>query len=162
MAVGRAAASAKGTKDANDTTDAVAREAWGLVLDLFFRHGREQMFDACEAVGLTPGLMRALLSLAPGEGRPMKLLAGSWRCEASHVTSLVDGLEQRGLAERRGHPTDRRVKTVVLTAAGERTRDELLRRLHQPPPFFASLTAAEARTLRHILGKLTAAVAGER
>ncbi len=53
-----------------------------------------------------------------GDARPMKSLSGLWRCDASYVTSLVDALEVRGIVERRAHPTDRRGKTVVLTAEG--------------------------------------------
>ena len=55
------------------------------------------------------------MSIQPDESKPMKVLAAQWRCDASYVTSLVDGLEQRGLVERRLHPTDRRAKTIALT-----------------------------------------------
>ena len=135
-----------------------ARQAWGSVLALFFaEENHDRMHDACEALGLTPGLVRALLSLEPGEGRPMKALAGRWRCDASYVTSLVDSLEQRGIVERRGHPTDRRAKTVVLTAEGERVRAALLERLHEPPAGFAALSAEEQATLRDLLAKAVAA-----
>lgn len=34
------------------------------------------------------------------------------------MVALVDGLERRGLVERRGHPADRRKNTLVLTAEG--------------------------------------------
>ena len=97
--------------------------------------------------------MRALLSMQPGQVRPMKSLAGQWRCDASYVTSVVDGLEQRGILERGAHPTDRRARTVVLTAEGERVRDALLARLHEPPAGFAALAPDEQATLRDLLAK---------
>ena len=138
-----------------------ARDAWRNVLALFFAdENHDRMHDACESVGLTPGLMRALLSMQPGQSRPMKSLAGQWRCDASYVTSLVDGLEQRGIVERQAHPTDRRVKTVVLTAEGERVRDALLARLHQPPAGFVALTPEEQATLRDLLAKAAGPTAG--
>jgi DNA-binding MarR family transcriptional regulator len=121
----------------------------------------DRMHEACEAAGLSPGLMKALLSIKPGDAIPMKLLTTEWRCDASYVTSLVDGLEERGIVERRAHPTDRRAKTIVLTSEGERTRDELLGRLHEPPPFFGALTGAEQRALRDLLRKLLVAAGAE-
>ena len=36
----------------------------------------------------------------------------------SRMVALVDELEQRGLVERRPHPSDRRVRALYLTAEG--------------------------------------------
>jgi DNA-binding MarR family transcriptional regulator len=112
------------------------------------------MHAACEALSLTPGLMKSLISMQPGEPTPMKVLATRWRCDASYVTSLVDGLEDRGLVERQLHPTDRRAKTIVLTPEGDRTRLAVLARLHEPPASLNELTTAEQRTLRDLLAKI--------
>ncbi len=84
----------------------------------------------------------------------MKELAGELRCDASYVTSLVDGLEERGFVERRAHPSDRRAKVVVLTSLGERTRERILDHMHQPPECFSALTTEEIATLGDLLGKL--------
>jgi DNA-binding MarR family transcriptional regulator len=131
------------------------REAWRYLYDILFSdESHEKMHQACESLGLTPGLMKALISMQPDESKPMKMLATQWRCDASYVTSLVDGLEERGLVERRLHPTDRRAKTIALTSEGDRTRLELLDRLHEPPPGLAALTLAEQRTLRDLLAKI--------
>ena len=137
------------------TQASVARDAWRCIFQLVFsEESHDRMHDACEAVGVTPGLMKALLSLQPGHPKPMKPLAAEWRCDASYVTSLVDGLEERGFVERQVSSQDRRAKVVVLTGAGERAREELLEHLHQPPEFFSKLSAAERRTLRDLLAKL--------
>ena len=139
-----------------------ATDAWRFFHELMFsRQSRDRMHDACEAVGLTPGLMKALLSVEPGRARPMKELAGEWRCDASYVTSLVDGLEERGVVERRAHPSDRRAKVLVLTPAGERAREQLLARMHRPPPCFDTLSRADVEVLRDVLAKLVAAAATE-
>ena len=45
----------------------------------------------------------------------MRVLADEWTCDASNATFIVDRLEERGLAERRSVPEDRRLKLVVLT-----------------------------------------------
>ncbi|HZD66526.1 MAG TPA: MarR family transcriptional regulator, partial [Acidimicrobiales bacterium] len=71
-----------------------------------------------EALGLTLGVAKALLRLSPTEPNAMRQLAGALHCDNSYVTTVVDALEERGLARREAHPRDRRVKVVVLTAAG--------------------------------------------
>lgn len=146
-----------------DTQTSVAREAWGAVFALVFsEESHERMHDACESLGLTPGLMKALITMRPGPGRPMKQLAGQWRCDASYVTSLVDGLEERGFVERQAHPTDRRAKVVALTTLGDRTRELLLDKLHDPPAWFDSLSTNERRTLRDLLHRLVDAAEAAR
>ena len=115
-------------------------------------HGR--MHEVCRFSGLSPGLVKTLLQLSSEDPRAMRDLADRWGCDASYVTALVDGLEERGLAERRPHPTDRRVKTVLLTAEGTQARAEMLARLGEPPPAFSALTDDEQRQLRDLLRKL--------
>jgi DNA-binding MarR family transcriptional regulator len=137
-----------------------AKEAWRSCHELVFsEQGRARMHAVCESLDLTPGLMKALLSIPPGQSRPMKELAGEWHCDASYVTSLVDGLEGRGVVERRAHPTDRRAKVIVLTEDGARMRDEVLDRIHEPPAWFDVLDPGEAETLRDLLAKLVQAAA---
>lgn len=90
---------------------------------------------------LTPNDGRALASLDRVQGRSMRSLADEWRCDASNATWIVDRLERLGLAERRVPANDRRVKLVVLTAKGLRTRRALVDAFHAPPE--------ELRTLGH-------------
>lgn len=142
--------------------ESVARDAWRSVYRLVFSaHSQDRMHAACESLHLTPALMKALFSIPPGEARPMKELSGEWRCDASYVTSLVDGLEERGMVERRANPEDRRAKMIVLTPAGERARNALFDRIHEPPDYFDALSPEETATLRDLLAKLVAAAAGE-
>jgi DNA-binding MarR family transcriptional regulator len=136
--------------------------AWSCLYELMLsRQNHDRMHDVCESVGLTPGLLKALMSMRSSEPRPMKDLAGEWRCDASYVTSLVDGLEERGIVERRAHPADRRAKVIALTDKGERVREEVLARMHEPPPCFDVLTAAEVRELRRLLAKVVEAATSD-
>jgi DNA-binding MarR family transcriptional regulator len=71
------------------------------------------------------------------------------------MVALVDGLEGKGLVERRADPGDRRKNLLAVTSAGLRTAttaapivDEVERR------FLAPLAAADRETLRRILGEL--------
>jgi DNA-binding MarR family transcriptional regulator len=118
-------------------------------------HGR--MPQVSSALGLNPGQMKALMQLSPDVPTPMRELAESWGCDASYVTSLIDGLEERGFATRRPHASDRRLKTVALTAAGTRARDRTLELLFEPPSGFNALSAAEQRQLRDLMQKVTEA-----
>jgi MarR family transcriptional regulator, organic hydroperoxide resistance regulator len=118
-------------------------------------HGR--MAQACRTVGGPPSVVKALLHLSPAEPRPMRDLADHWGCDASYVTSVADSLEAQGLAERRPHPTDRRIKTLVLTTRGAEARAQILDLLWEPPPAFTALTDDEQETLRDLLAKVAEA-----
>ena len=134
------------------------REAWQTMQRLMFDgEGHGRMHEACRAVGGPPSLVKALVHLSADEPRAMRDLADHWGCDASYVTSLVDGLEQQGMAERRPHPTDRRVKTIVLTAQGAKARERVLEVMGQPPSGFAALSGAEQRQLRDLLHKVAEA-----
>ena len=67
----------------------------------------------------------------------------------------VDRRPARGARPRgtRRIPTDRRVKLVVLTAKGDRTRHEMIRSLYEPPPELLELDRG-ARGLRDAVAKL--------
>ena len=84
----------------------------------------------------------------------MRSLADAWRCDPSNATWIIDRLETLGLAERRSVPTDRRVKLVVLTRKGEKTRAALLREFQQPPTELAALDRADLEKLVNVLRKL--------
>ena len=88
----------------------------------------------------------------------MVSLARSLHCHDSNVTGLVDRVEQRGLIERQSDPSDRRVKLIALTKAGETLRSRLLERIFEPVPFIAVLTPQDKLTLRDILLRATQAM----
>lgn len=90
----------------------------------------------------------------------MRSLADEWECDPSNATWIVDRLEKVGLAERRTVPNDRRVKLVALTPKGQKTRTELMKEFHQPPPELATLDRKELVALDRILVKLAAARPG--
>ena len=141
----------------NESSGSAGREAWQEIVRLFTSQENQRLFmQAAGAYALTPGGLRALLGLDPAEAKPMGTLAHEWHCDPSNVTAIVDQLEQRGLAERRVSDADRRVKTVVLTQAGARARQEAIGRLSVPPAGIGALSPAEQHTLRDLLRKVTA------
>src|SRR5437762_1815737 len=86
-----------------------AQEAWRAIFDFIVATSAERN-AALGRADLTPNDARTLASIAPNaQGRSMRSLADEWRCDASTVTWMVDRLEARGLAERRPHPSGRRL-----------------------------------------------------
>jgi DNA-binding MarR family transcriptional regulator len=135
--------------------ETAAGEAWRALYELVFeREGQQRFHEACDATGLAPGGLKTLLKLSPDQPIPMRELADFFRCDPSYVTSLVDGLEAAGLAERRSHPTDRRVKMVVLSRRGVEALAQVRKILGEPPASFAVLSTAELLRLRSLLAKL--------
>jgi len=131
-----------------------ANDAWRRLTNLFLSR-KQQVMQIATAHQLNPGAMNALLFLEPGQPCSMRTLAEAWKCDASNVTWLVDRLEERGLAERRPHPSDRRVRTVALTRKGTRMRAQIESKLFEAPATFQELTSEELETLSEILHKLS-------
>ncbi|MFC5752461.1 MarR family winged helix-turn-helix transcriptional regulator [Actinomadura rugatobispora] len=103
-------------------------------------------------LGLPPAQAQALASLrAPV---PMRELATMLACDASNVTGIVDGLERRGLVERRPDPRDRRVKQLVLTEEGERRRAALDAHIAKTAGEVFDLPERDQEALRDLLSRL--------
>jgi DNA-binding MarR family transcriptional regulator len=83
--------------------------------------------------------------------RPMGELASLMHCDNSNMTGIVDRLEERGLVRRTAAAGDRRVKLIEPTEEGRRVRDEMSRRMAEPPDVIENLSATDQRTLRDIL-----------
>ena len=108
-----------------------------------------------EALGMTNTDYWALRSV---DGpMPMKDLANCLEIDPSYVTLVADRLEQLGLIERQPHPTDRRVKNLVLTAKGRRVKTSIPDKLWNGPNTFSSLNDTERAELTGLLSKLVAA-----
>jgi DNA-binding MarR family transcriptional regulator len=133
---------------------ALAADVWRPLFDFFISTSAERQRALAE-LDLTPNDTRALHTLDPREGRTMRSLADEWGCDASNATWIVDKLEKRGLAERREKPGDRRVKLVVLTPSGLRTRDRLKEAMYEPPARLTELPAATLRALKAVVGQLS-------
>ncbi len=134
----------------SQATTTAAHEAWGLFWRIFMADKPRRMAVMTE-LGLSFQQSMALMQLDPDSPLPMSALAQALQCDNSNVTGIVDRLEARGLIERRDKPGDRRVKLIGLTAEGERWREQILERLHEPPEPIAGLSASDQRALRDVL-----------
>lgn len=139
----------------------VAWEVWRLMacftMEKFQRGAHLTML---REHGLTPGHMKALSILDAEDPKPMGVMAEMMNCDASQVTWLVDRLEERGFVERRPSTSDRRVKTIALTATGSEFRAALLEQLFEPPAELLEVDTATLVALREQLDKLPAPAQG--
>jgi DNA-binding MarR family transcriptional regulator len=113
---------------------------------------RRRFLIAASELELHPAQAGALLQLS--SPLPMNELAAVLACDNSNVTGLIDRLEARGLVARQPSSEDRRVKRVVLTAAGRRARKRLLDRVGTPVAGIERLSPAEQRQLRNLLRRM--------
>ncbi|HET8529260.1 MAG TPA: MarR family transcriptional regulator, partial [Gaiellaceae bacterium] len=80
--------------------------------------------EALAPFDLEPRQFAVLRAIGFLEGQPQQAVATRLHIPPSRMVALVDELEQRGLLERRADPSDRRVRTLHLTAAGRRTLED--------------------------------------
>jgi DNA-binding MarR family transcriptional regulator len=116
------------------------------------------MHDGIETLDLTEPLANLVWLLDPNvDPVSLRKLAARLHCDPSNISQLSVQLEQRGLAERRPHPRDRRVRTLVLTPDGMEIRQRLVALVTARSPLSA-LDDAEQRQLNTILAKALAAI----
>ena len=115
---------------------------------------RQRLRDALD-LGRGSGRVKSLMWLTEG---PLSLsgLAEAIGVDAPYATLIVDSLEERGLVERQSDPADRRRKLVTLTPAGRDAVAQVVRIQLQPPPGFASLSAAELDVLEKLVWRIMA------
>jgi DNA-binding MarR family transcriptional regulator len=90
----------------------------GFLLAQLGTHAHRQFAERLGRVDLHPRHFGMLSHLAAAEGQSQQALSNALGIHRSAVVALVDDLEQRGLAERRRDPVDRRAYTLYLTPAG--------------------------------------------
>jgi MarR family transcriptional regulator, organic hydroperoxide resistance regulator len=127
-----------------------AEEAWALLWRIM-QANKPRMIEMARELDFSPVQLHSLRMLEPGVETPMRALAQQLFCDPSNVTGIVDRLEARGLIERRGSETDRRVRIIRLTAEGQRVRAEVVARMSSPPEEIAELPLESQLALRDAL-----------
>ncbi|MFF8653149.1 MarR family winged helix-turn-helix transcriptional regulator [Streptomyces huasconensis] len=110
---------------------------------------------AAAAQGLTYSQAKALNVLRQGGPAPMRVLAASFRCDASNMTGIIDRLESRGLVRREPSATDRRVKNVVLSEDGVVAIERIRAGMHLTHRALDALSEEERATLQGLLSRLS-------
>lgn len=83
--------------------------------------------EAAASVGLTASQATILTLLS--EPHSMRTFADQMGCDASNITGIVDRLEAKRLVVRAADTTDRRVKRIARTPAGEAAVKQFQRKL---------------------------------
>jgi DNA-binding MarR family transcriptional regulator len=138
--------------ESGTSTDIEIAEFAGQLFFRLWRSSHTRVAEALRSIGLTPALFGVLNVLGTREGAIQQELGSAMGIDPSTMVSLIDELENAGLAKRRPHPQDRRARQVSITPEGRRllqrarkmafeAEDEVLR----------GLTAAERRELLRLL-----------
>lgn len=126
------------------------------LLDLTFdvaAENRALIADVLAKLDLTPKQAHVLWQIDPDAPAPaMRVLAAALHCDPSTLTFLADRLEKRALLTRQVDPTNRRVKTLVLTPAGRKVRQRLVHTMTTRSAF-GRLTDDEQQQLYALLAK---------
>lgn len=78
------------------------------------------------ALGLTRSQLRVVLHLMRGDGLSQVALAEDLQLGKVTVGGLLDRLQDKGLIERRPHPSDRRTKLVYLNLPDPKIYDSIV------------------------------------
>lgn len=127
----------------------------GFLLNWVAARSRMRFAAALDDVGLHLREFAALNIIATRPGLTQHELAAASEIDTSTLVATLDALEQRGLAERRILPEDRRKRAIYLTADGEtalRRGRGLAKRLGDE--LFGPLDASERRQFDVLLRKL--------
>jgi DNA-binding MarR family transcriptional regulator len=139
----------------------IAEDAFDRLRRIAFEGEQAEKMVALGArTKLSPGVIKTLMRLSVTDGISMGEMARGIGCDPSYITALVDDLDERGLATREPNPIDRRVKIIVLTAAGRELAEEIHAVLSIPPASFQALSRPELRQLRDLLDKVVEADPG--
>lgn len=97
-----------------------------------------------------------LIVITNTEPRAMNSLASTFGCDASNITGIVDGLEQKGLLVRTESKADRRKKVIMLTAKGIAVREKIFGELADKHNLiFSNLDEQDMHNLERIVQKIT-------
>ena len=105
-----------------------ASSEFGFRVSRIARRLRQAVDNELRAYGLTEATWRPLAYVGRlGEGVRQKELAAALGIEGPSLVRLLDGLEQRGLIERREQLGDRRARGIYLTPPGRELQRRVLR-----------------------------------
>ena len=121
-------------------------------------HAANRFAQRISELALTPAQAGLLRLVAWSPGQSQQAIAGQLGTPPSRLVLLVDGLQERGLIERRRNPGDRRHYALYLTEDGTRFMAELARigGAHEAD-MMTGLSAQEQAVLHDLLARVAEA-----
>lgn len=106
----------------------VVDNAIGFWIHRVYQASRNRMLRAFREMGedVTPEQWAVLIRLWERDGRSQGELSEATFRDAPTMSRILDGMERRGVLERRAHPGDGRVRLVHLTASGRALQGKLV------------------------------------
>ncbi len=92
----------------------------------FLMMGKQGLMNVSKDYDLTPLQATTVVLIDNNHPKPMNAFQKLYNCDASNITGIIDGLEEKNLATRAEHPEDRRVKTIQLTTKGLKVQQQLI------------------------------------
>ncbi|MGW5670562.1 MarR family winged helix-turn-helix transcriptional regulator [Micromonospora sp. NPDC003776] len=130
--------------------ESLAETFWAVARRL--RHQAKRTLEPWE---INPGHARALAALLRHGPLRLSALAEHLHIAPRSATEVVDGLEERGLIERRPDPADRRATLVAPTGEGSRVGEAIrTARAAEADRFFGALSDGDRADLARILRTL--------
>jgi MarR family transcriptional regulator, temperature-dependent positive regulator of motility len=134
------------------SSDAKVTEFAGQLFFRLWRASHTRTAEELESVGLTPALFGLLNVLEDRAGTNQQEIGSAMGIDPSTMVSLIDQLEEAGLAKRRPHRKDRRAREVAITPKGRRLLERARQMATQvQDEVLRGLTGAERRQLLTLL-----------
>jgi DNA-binding MarR family transcriptional regulator len=134
------------------STDIEVAEFAGQLFFRLWRASHTRTAEALKAVSLTTATFGLLNVLGARPGAIQQQLSADMGVDPSAMVTLINELEEAGLAERRRRPGDRRAWEVTITLKGRRTLDSAKRLAAQvEDEVLGGLSATERRQLLKLL-----------
>jgi DNA-binding MarR family transcriptional regulator len=97
--------------------------------------------------------------VAAEPGRSQRSLAPALQVRATHLVTVIDAMESKGMLERRPNPVDRRANALYLTPRGQEALELVMEvsRKHEDD-LTAGLDPGERRVLEALLARMAGAL----
>lgn len=142
---------ASGARDRTDRSPTGA----AFLLSQIGAHAAQQFAERLAELELVPAQAGLLRIIARVPGQSQQVVASHLKTAPSRLVALVDGLEKRGLVERRRNADDRRNYALYLTDGGRKIMARLgtVGRRHEDA-ICAGLDVAEREQLLGLLNRI--------
>jgi DNA-binding MarR family transcriptional regulator len=140
----------------HDTGGAAPSNSVGFSLSQVGLETARQFGEVVGALGLEPRHFAVLYAVHRNEGQSQQVIGDQLVIPASTMVAIVDHLEGDGLLERRHRSSDRRTRTLHLTARGETLlSDALAAAMVQEDRICAGLEPGERAHLLALLRRVS-------